>query len=109
VEGTHAVEVHEELQPVGKTYIGEVCGELSPVRGTFMSEQGKSVRSPPPEEEGATETACDGLTIIPIPCPPELLGGGGREMGMNLSPGRREGWGEGVLRPGFISHYPTLI
>ena len=31
------------------------------------------------------------------------------EIGVKLSPGRREGWGEGVLRSGFISHYPTLI
>ena len=44
-----------------------------------MLEQGKSVRSPPPEEEGAAETTCDELTATPIPCPPVLLGGGGRE------------------------------
>jgi len=30
-------------------------------------------------------------------------------MGVKLNPGRREGWGEGVLRSGFVSHYPTLI
>ena len=30
-------------------------------------------------------------------------------MGAKLSPGRREGWGEGVLRSDFISHYPPLI
>jgi len=29
-------------------------------------------------------------------------GGGGRETGVKLSLGRREGWGEGVLRSGFI-------
>jgi len=66
---THAGAVHEELQPVGRTHVGEVCGELSPVRGTFTLEQGKSVRSPPPEEEGAAETTCDELTVTPIPCP----------------------------------------
>ena len=32
-------------------------------------EQGKSVRSPPPEEEGAAETTCDELTTTPIPVP----------------------------------------
>jgi len=40
-----------------------------------MLEQGKSVRSPPPEEEGAAETMCDELSLTPIPCPPVLLGG----------------------------------
>ncbi|GAB0208755.1 AN1-type zinc finger protein 5-like [Grus japonensis] len=38
-------------------------------------EQGKSGRSPPPEDEEAAETTCDELTVIPIPCPPVLLGG----------------------------------
>jgi len=38
-------------------------------------EQGKSVRSLPPEEEGAAETTCDELTTIPIPRPAALLGG----------------------------------
>ena len=40
-----------------------------------MLEQGKSVRSPPPEKEGAAETMCDELTETPIPRPPVLLGG----------------------------------
>jgi len=40
-----------------------------------MLEQGKNVRSPPPEEEGAAERTSDELTTIPIPCPPALLGG----------------------------------
>jgi len=30
-------------------------------------------------------------------------------MGVKLSPRNREGWREGVLRSGFISHFPTLI
>jgi len=75
VEGTHAGAVPKELQPVERTHFGEVCGELSPVRGTFMLEQGKSVRSPPPEEEGAAETMCDELTTAPFPHPPAPLGG----------------------------------
>ena len=32
------------------------------------------MRSPPPEEEGAAETACDELTVTPIPHPPVPLG-----------------------------------
>jgi len=40
-----------------------------------MLENRKSVRGPPPEEEGATETMCDELTVTPIPCAPALLAG----------------------------------
>ena len=56
------------------------------------------MRSPPPEGQGAAETACDELTVTPIPCPPALLRGKGvdREPGVKLSPGRREWWGECV-------------
>ena len=104
---THAGAVHEELQPVGRTHVGEVCGELCPLTGTFTLELGKSVRSPPPEEEGAAETACDELTIIPIPCPPAPLGGRKQRNRSEVEPGKKKG--EGVLRSGFISHYPPLI
>jgi len=45
-----------------------------------MLEQGKSVRSPPPEEEGAAETPCDELTVTPIPHPPAPLRAGGEEV-----------------------------
>jgi len=38
-------------------------------------EQGQSLRSPPPEEEGAAETTCDELTATPAPHPPVLLRG----------------------------------
>jgi len=38
-----------------------------------MLVQRKSVRNPPPEEEGAEET-CDELTTTPIPCPRHHLG-----------------------------------
>ena len=33
--------VHEGLQPVGRTHVGEVCGELSPVRGTPRWSRGR--------------------------------------------------------------------
>jgi len=67
------------------------------------------VRSPPPEKEGVAEATCDELTTTPVSHLPALLRGGGRETGVKLSLGRREGWGEGVLRSGFNSHYPPLI
>ena len=58
-----------------------------------------SVRSPPPEGEGAVETTCDELTTTPIPHPPALLRGEeGEKWGVKLSLGRREGWGEGVFK-----------
>lgn len=42
-------------------------------------EQGNSVRSALPEEEGVTETAYGEPTAVLTPCPPEVLGNGGRE------------------------------
>ena len=68
-----------------------------------MLEQGNDERSPPPEDEEAAETMHDELTITPIPRSPCATGGGQRlKPGVKLSPGRWEGWGEGVLRVDFI-------
>jgi len=72
---THTGSVCEELQRVGRTHVGEFCGELSPVRGTSTLGQGKCVKSPPPEEEGAAKTMCEELTATPIPRTPARLGG----------------------------------
>jgi len=74
MEATHAGAVHEERQPTGRSHAGEVHGGLSP-----MLEQGKSVRSPSPEDEGAAETMCGELTASPIACLLHHLGGGVRE------------------------------
>jgi len=74
-----------------------------------MLEQGQSVRSPPPKEEGAAETTCDELTTAPIPRPPAPLRGRWERNGSEAEPGKKGRVGEGVLRSGFISHYPTLI
>jgi len=54
-----------------------LCRTVSRERDLTL-EQGKSVRSLPPEEEGAGETMCDELTTTPIPRPPVLLREGGR-------------------------------
>ena len=56
-------------------------------------EQGKSVRSPPPEEEGAAETMCDELTTTPIPAPLRAGRGGGRGIGSKAEPGKKGGVG----------------
>jgi len=75
-----------------------------------MLEQGKSVRSPPPEEEGAAETMWDELMAAPFPRPPcATWRGEAEKSGVKMSPQRMEGWGEHVLRFGLISYYPTLI
>ena len=71
------------------------------------------MRSPLPEEEGEAETTCDELIVTPHSLSPCTVGGGGEEYvenpGVKLCPGRREGWREGILRFGFISHYLTLV
>ncbi|GAB0179878.1 hypothetical protein GRJ2_000453100 [Grus japonensis] len=48
--GTHARAVHEELQPMGRTHVGEVHGGLTPVVGTPQWSSEACV------EEGAAET-----------------------------------------------------
>jgi len=78
---------------MGRIHVGEVCGEMSPVRGSFTLEKGRSVRSPPPEEEGAAETACDELTTTPISRPPVPLGGRGERNGSEAEPGKKGGVG----------------
>ena len=56
-------------------------------------EQGKSVRSPPPEEEGAAETTCDELTATPVPIPLRPSRGGGRGIGSKAEPAKKGGGG----------------
>ena len=73
MEGTHAGAVCEELHPVGRTHVAEVHRGLSPMMRDPMLEQGKSVRSPAPEEDEAAETTCDGLIVTAISHPPALL------------------------------------
>jgi len=68
-------------------------------------EQGKSVRSPPPEKEGAAETTGDELTTAPIPHPAAPLGGRRERNGSEAEPGKKGGVGG---RPGFICPCPTL-
>jgi len=45
------------------------------------------------EEEGAEKTRCDDLTATPIPPPPALLWGGGRETGSKAEPRKKGGVG----------------
>jgi len=54
-----------------------------------MLEKGKSVRSPPPQEEGAAETTCDELTTTPIAHPPALLGGSREKIRSKIKSGKK--------------------
>ena len=74
-------------------------------------EQGKSVRSPPPEEEGAAETTRDELTAAPIPAPGAAGGEEVEASGAELSPGTREGRGRWVFKRWFhfSSSYADLV
>jgi len=60
--------VPEGLHPIRRTHVGQVHGTVSHWWDPML-EQGKSVRSPPPEEKGAAETRCDELTATPFPIP----------------------------------------
>jgi len=51
------------------------------------------VRSPPPENNGTTETTCDELTITPIPRPPAPLGWEEVENGTEVEPRKKGGVG----------------
>lgn len=70
MERTHTGAVCQELQPLGRTHMGEVHGGLFSVKVTSHRSR-ESVRNPPCKEEGARE--CDELTTISIHCPTALL------------------------------------
>jgi len=76
-----------------------------------MLEEGQSVRSPPPEEEGAAETMRDELTATPIPRPPALLGMRRERNGSEAEPRKRGGVGERCFKIWFYSSlsYSDLI
>jgi len=108
---THPGAVHEELQTMGRTHVGEVCGELPPMRGTFTLEQGKSVRSPSPEGQGAAETTCDELIVTLIPSPRVPLRGRRERNASEAEPGKKGGVGGRCfkIRIYFLLSYSDLI
>lgn len=54
-KGTHAGALNEK-QPLGRPHVGEIPEGSCLLWRDPTLEQGKGVRSPPPEEEGAAET-----------------------------------------------------
>lgn len=76
-----------------------------------MLEQGRSVRSPHPEEEAVAETTFAELNTASILCPPEgRREGKGEKIGGKVEPGK-EGSGEGVFKTWvyFSLSYSSLI
>jgi len=100
--GTCAGAVCEELQPVGRTHIEELCGELSSIRDTSHCSRGRVWGVLPLRDKERQRQHVMNWPQPPFPVHLHRSGEGGREMGVKLSRGRREGWGEGVLRSGFI-------
>jgi len=76
-----------------------------------MQEQGQSVRSPPPEQKGAAETACDELTITPFPIRLCCSGGRKERNGSEVEPGKKGGVGERCFKIWiyFLLSYSDLI
>lgn len=77
---THAGAVHEGLQPLGMSYVGEVNGGLSPRQGTSHWNRwrmwgGRSSRK--------------SLTTTSIPVPLHCLGEGGREVVSEVESGKK--------------------
>lgn len=103
MERTHTGAVCEELQPVGRTHREEVHGGLSS-EGVTSHWGRDGVRNPPCEEEGVTE--CDELTTFPVHCSWE---GAGEIRSYTNPVKKREVWGKGFSRLGFISHCHSLI
>lgn len=72
-------------------------------------EQGKSVRTPPPKEEGAEETTCHKLTTAPVPHHPEPLVRKGRKFKTEAEP-RKKGGGKVCFKIWSVfPHCPTLV
>jgi len=78
MERTHAGAVLEELQPIGNNHIENCLPWVGPHAGV----------EEPRKEEGAAERSCSELTANLIVHPPVPLRG--RNVGVKLSPGRRE-------------------
>jgi len=93
--------VPEGLQPVRRTHVGEVCGELCPMGGTPLESK----------EVGVAETTWDGLTATPVACSPVLLREGGGEIGSEVEPGKKGGVGGKCLEIWFyfLLSYSSLI
>lgn len=56
------------------------------------------------DEKGATETGSDPSPNLPA----SLAREDGDKIGRKAEPRKKEGWEKGVLRCGFLAHYPTL-
>ena len=79
---------------LGRIHVGEVCGELSPVRGTSRWSRWRVWGVLPLRRKERQRQRVMNWPQPPFPVPLCHSGGGGRETGVKLSPGRREAGGE---------------
>ena len=118
--------VPEGLHPVEGNHSGAVCEELQPMEGLMLA---KFVENSLPWEEPSSWSKGRVLGVLPLrrkerqrqrgmngpqpplPVPLHRSGGGGRETGVKLSPGRREGWGGRCFKIWFyfLLSYSDLI
>lgn len=98
--GSHARAVHD-LQPVGRSIVGEVHGESSPVGCAPCWSRGGVWGVLPLRRKD--QGKYDELTLIPLSCPSVPLSWevGEKIVGVRLSPGTRREWEEGVWRFSF--------
>ena len=93
----HAGAVHEDLQPMARTHIGEVCGELSPVRGTSHWSRGRMWEVLPlRRKDGQRQRVMNSLQS-PFPVPLRCLGWGQEIEKQDWSWASEEGRGGGKV------------
>ena len=103
VEGIHTAAICEELQLVGRTHVGEVCGGLClPWEGPHVGAGEECEELSPWGGRNSRDTVwwTDHSPHSLSPCTAE-----GEEVensGVKFSLGRREGWGEGVFKIWFF-------
>jgi len=91
--GTHAGAVSEELQPMGRTHIGEFHGRLSPVDATPCWSRGRAWGVLPLRRKEQQRQRVMNGPQPPFPIPLWLLWGGGREFGSEVKPRKKGGMG----------------
>lgn len=99
---------HEELQPVGRTLVGEVQENCLLWEGTHAG-AGKCEESSLWGDGRCRDNVINWPQHSPHSLHPGTVQGKEVQHLRMLSPGARDRWGQGVLRFNFISHYPIWI
>ena len=109
VEGTHAGVVCEDLQPMGRSHFGEVHRELW--EGSHAGSGAECEESSPWGGKSDRDSMWRTDRNPHSQCPCAAWGEELENLGEKLSPGRKEGWGEGVFKTWFYFSlfYSNLI